>query len=134
MGTVSGDYALFNSYGVDVSLSGEKFNWEGAWFNDPHNNTLLSITGYLDGAVLYTTSLQLGFGNPVWLDANWTGIDTILFDVNGSDWFTMDNFTFNEFNDLVAEKNAEPVPEPATLFLFGTGLVGLAGSMKRKKK
>ncbi len=30
--------------------------------------------------------------------------------------------------------NTDPVPEPATILLFGTGLVGLAGSTIRKKK
>jgi hypothetical protein len=30
--------------------------------------------------------------------------------------------------------NTDPVPEPATMLLFGTGLVGLVGSRLRKKK
>jgi hypothetical protein len=136
-GTVSGNYAMFNAYGVDVSLSGKKFNWTGAWFTDPSNNTLLNITGYLNGALVYNTNVQLAITKPVWFEANWTGIDTLYFDVKERDWFTMDDFTFTDFiepDQFIAERDAEPVPEPATLFLFGTGLVGLAGSIKKRRK
>ena len=33
-----------------------------------------------------------------------------------------------------AAGGGDPVPEPATMLLFGTGLVGLVGSRLRKKK
>lgn len=34
----------------------------------------------------------------------------------------------------IALRDADPVPEPATMLLFGTGLIGLAGARLRKKK
>ncbi len=59
------------------------------------------------------TTLGLSLVDGLSVDAHWTmscGNDT----VNG-------NF------------DVAPVPEPATMLLFGTGLVGLAGRLRRKK-
>lgn len=40
--------------------------------------------------------------------------------------------TAYQFNDLIV--NQAPVPEPATMLLFGTGIAGLAGTRLRRKK
>ena len=38
------------------------------------------------------------------------------------------------FPSTLAKSVADPVPEPSTLFLFGAGLIGLAGIVRKKKK
>ena len=129
-GTVSGNYAAFNPWGYDVSVSIDSgtFDWNGAWFNAPHFNTYntLYITGSVNGANLYSANFELPYASPVWFNANWTGIDTVSFTTSyGMRRFTMDDFTFN---------GSTPVPEPTTLLLFSTGLAGLIGGRLRGKR
>jgi len=124
-GIVSGSHAAFNAYGDNISLSDGIFDWTGAWFNDPHDATLLNVTGLFNGSVIYTANIQLTYGQAAWFQADWLNIDTLAFNTGGNDWFTMDDFTFNE---------SAPVPEPATMLLFGFGLLGLAGVNRKKQK
>ncbi len=61
-----------------------------------------------------------------------TGFDLSFL---GADQEFYSHFTMGCGNDnLMGHGTTAPVPEPATMLLFGTGLVGLASSRLRKKK
>ena len=44
------------------------------------------------------------------------------------------NGTFSHISYFEGTTTPAPVPEPATMFLFGTGLIGLVGARLRRKK
>jgi len=71
--------------------------------------------GYSFNYATTDINLRLGFGTTLDQsigDESW-GIDNVLI---------TDNY------------NTAPVPEPATMFLLGTGIIGMAGVMRRKTK
>ena len=96
-------------------------DWRSAW----DTSQTLTLKGYLGGTELYSTNFTIyRYQETTHSALNWTGIDTLEIWSSGSH-YALDNFTFNE--------NA-PVPEPATMLLFGTGLAGLAGLRRRQGK
>lgn len=95
-------------------------------WNDNANNSLQSeIFEYLlPTAGTYYAAVTTASNRPLY---NTDGVITGWRDIG------MGNVHFNLNVDLAAPPTANPVPEPATMLLFGTGLVGAAGYRLRKR-
>ena len=131
---------MYNAFGVaQVTMtSNTPFYFNGADFtawseNDQYqsfSSTSVTIFAYdSSNNLLGTFSSGLPSDSYTFVTAGVDNVSKLVFqnDCNCSgEWWVMDNFTYNENNG--------GVPEPASLFLLGSGLLGIGGTVRKRIK
>jgi hypothetical protein len=125
---------ILNGGAADVALSAAtRFTFNGAYFGVGHDQDLfLTLIGYRSGTEVFRSVLSLDAAQHSYQAVNFTDVDRVVFasrtEGGTARHFTMDDATFNQPVD------ATVTPEPLSMALMGTGLAGLAGAARRRRK
>jgi hypothetical protein len=130
----SGEYSLLNNVlgnAVVTEKDGNTFSFQSVWARTlapAYGNTgERHIVGYLSGVVVGSITFDLST-NWQQVTGNLSNIDTLVFEL------TSDGRNGLYFLDDLVLNESTPVPEPSTLLLLGSGLVGLVGYGRRRMK
>ncbi|MFS0754606.1 PEP-CTERM sorting domain-containing protein [Noviherbaspirillum sp. 1P10PC] len=126
----SGKFGAIDNYNVPVTVrlaDGGKFDFDGLWFRSWYwqNQGMYKAIGYSDGIEVGSITMEK---TTVWsyLPANFRNIDSLL--LLSTDLYGSPNATV--IDDFIATA----VPEPATISLFGLGLLGFAAAHRKSGK
>ena len=134
-GAHSGDFGIINNtggVGIITEANGADFTFDGLWAKrwgtapDSGGTDLVGyLSGYNNGSLVWSVTTGIN-GTYEYYSAQAGLIDELRLGLRN--YFIVDDLALNE------STSQSPVPEPATMALFGLGLLGVAGVSRRRKQ
>ena len=119
----SSTFQLVKTEGASITVTNYEDDQSGTWEVNPTGNTINFYAVKADKAfAMYILDPAAGTGS-------WSTYDLFVGGYHPEKATSLEISHFTGYNMSTA-----PVPEPASLLLFGAGLAGLAGISKRRKK
>jgi len=142
---VDGDVFVLAQSSADAAILAQADLTNGVgWFNGDDAIALRKGTTLIDviGQIGFDPGAEWGSGDTSTQNNTLRRMSTILTgDANGTDafdpsweWMGFPQDTFDGLGAHTVTVLPAPIPEPATMLLFGTGIIGLAGTRLRRNK
>ena len=142
-GTLAGEIDMSDSNRITVSSIMGRYQPKVGFRRDFSTQDIFPNTLTLDGKGNDFTAREFIFGGTIlralqFLSGPGPGSDTAVFQeaigIMNPRVTVFESETFDRSSWAVTPITSEPIPEPSTLLLFGTGMLGLLAWARRKKQ